>query len=1029
MATLDRIACHRCGRVCLHADAPCPACGAAPVASPAAAGATEPFVGRRGELQLLHDALGGGLAGRGRVVMLSGEAGIGKTRLAQEAATLAVRRGMLTLWGRCLEEPGAPPFLPWTRAMQGCLRACRDERLPALLGRDAAAATEIAPELAERLPPGTAVPAIGEGDQARFRLFAAVAHFWRQVATVRPLLLILDNLHWADASSLRLLAFVAQELAESRIVLLGSYREVDVSRQHPLAATLAELLNTRQFSRLPLHGLSLEETERMVAAASTVTPPPAVIATMYRRTEGNPLYLVETLRFLQGSCGADPHAAAAQVETVPGGIRAVIGRRLNQLSTPCCELLAIAACIGRHFDLPLLAELAGAEGETELLGRLDEALAHRIIEVSPPGAQYQFSHVLIREVLYDELPAARRVALHGRIAESLQARQAGDPDAVLAPLAYHAAAALPVGSPPRALDIAQRAAAQAVTVMAYEEALRCYRLALQLQERWLPAERARHGALLLALGAVQMHAGENDAGAATFMEAATLARALGDAELFARAALGFENNGWRISRPGEEAAALLEEALATSDRFDAALRVDLLAALCRACIFCGRQEQANAAQRNAVALARKLPMPQPLFKALAAILPARGYPEQLDERLRCACEAFEVAERAGHLEWVDALTGWYFGDLVEKGSLDAARSLAQVHARVADAIRQPFMQAMGLASLTLLAAYEGRFADSERLAGETFTLGQRFLAANAQGAYSLQIFVLRRQQGRLGEVLPVLRGLVGSVPRNSLWQPGLALICAELDLHEPAREAYETLADDGFAGIARDGMWLTNIVFAAEVCARLGDLPRAATLYRLLAPYAGRNVVTGTNIACFGAVDRYRGMLAALMGDDENAAAHFTAAAALDEQGGSRPWLAHSRFEWARWMGRRSGNGCDMAAAASQLDAALAIARELGMAGLARRCEALQRELEGGGDASTAAPEGLSRREVDVLRLLSDGHTNQAIAERLFISPHTVAHHVRHILSKTDCRSRTEAAAWAHRHRVASAGSATPAGQ
>ncbi|MBT2334048.1 AAA family ATPase [Variovorax paradoxus] len=1018
MATLDRIGCHRCGRVRLHADAPCPGCGAALNARAAVAGASEPFVGRRGELQLAHDALGGALAGRGRVVMLSGEAGIGKTRLAQEVATLALRRGMLTLWGRCLEEPGAPPFLPWTRAMQACLRACRDERLPALLGREAAAAVEIAPELAERLPPGTAVPAIGEGDQARFRLFAAVAHFWRQVATLRPLLLILDNLHWADASSLRLLAFVAQDVGESRMLLLGSYREAGLSRQHPLAATLAELLNTRQFCRLPLQGLSLDETERMVAAASAVTPPPAVIATMHRRTEGNPLYLVETLRFLhQGSCGDDPHAAAARVETVPSGIRAVIGQRLNQLSAPCCELLAIAACIGRDFDLPLLVELAGAGSEAALLGRLDEALAQRVIEVVPPGPQYQFSHVLIREVLYDELPAARRVALHGRIAESLEARHAGGLDAVLAQLAYHAAAALPVGSAARALDIAQQAAARAVALMAYEEALRCYRLALQLQERWLPAERARHGALLLALGAVQTHAGENDAGAATFLEAATLARALGDAALFAQAALGFENNGWRISRPGEQAAALLEEALAAPEGFDAALRVDLLAALCRACIFCGRQPQANAAQRQAVALARELAMPQPLFKALAAILPARADPAQLDERLRCAREALEVAEHAGHMEWVDALTGWYFGDLVEKGELDAARPLAQVHARVADAIRQPFMQAMGLASLTLLAAYDGRFADAERLAGETFTIGQRFLPGNAQGAYSLQIFVLRRHQGRLGEVLPVLRGLVGSVPRDSLWQPGLALICAELDLHEPAREAYEALAGDGFAGIARDGMWLTNIVFTAEVCARLGDRPRAALLYRLLAPYAGRNVVTGTNIACFGAVDRYRGMLAALAGDDANAGAHLEAAVALDARCGGRPWLAHSRFEWARWL---AGRGGDAAAARTQLDAALALGRELGMASLARRCEALQCELEGGSAAPPAAPEGLSRRELAVLRLLCAGHSNQAIAERLFISPHTVAHHVRHILSKTDCRSRTEAAAWAHRHRVAS---------
>ena len=290
------------------------------------------------------------------------------------------------------------------------------------------------------------------------------------------------------------------------------------------------------------------------------------------------------------------------------------------------------------------------------------------------------------------------------------------------------------------------------------------------------------------------------------------------------------------------------------------------------------------------------------------------------------------------------------------------------------------MQAMGLASLTLLAAFDGRFADAERLAGETATIGQRFLPGNAQGAYSLQIFVLRRHQGRLGEVLQVLRSVVGRVPRDSLWQAGLALICTELDLLEPAREAYEALAADDFAGIERDAMWLTNVVFTAEVCARLGDRPRAATLYRLLEPYAGRNVVTGTNIACLGAVDRYRGMQAALAGDDASTAAHFAAAVALDERGGGRPWLAHSRYEWARWLVRLGG---DPAHAKAQLDEALALARELGMAGLARRCEALQRELDGAAAILPQSPDALSRREVDVLRLISAGHSNQVIAERL----------------------------------------------
>ena len=227
---------------------------------------------------------------------------------------------------------------------------------------------------------------IGEGDQARFRLFAAVVHFWRQMATLRPMLLILDNLHEADASSLRLLAFVAQEVGDQRILLLGSYREAGLSRQHPLAATLAELLNTPQFCRLPLHGLSLDEAERLVAAVSTTVPPSPVVAAIHRRTEGNPLFLVETLRFMsQELAAANPSAAAALVDTVPSGIRAVIGQRLNRLSAPCCALLAIAACIGRDFDLPLLAELAGTGSEAALLGPLDEALAQHVIEAVQPG--------------------------------------------------------------------------------------------------------------------------------------------------------------------------------------------------------------------------------------------------------------------------------------------------------------------------------------------------------------------------------------------------------------------------------------------------------------------------------------------------------------------------------------------------------------------------------------------------------------------------------------------------------------------
>jgi len=533
-----------------------------------------------------------------------------------------------------------------------------------------------------------------------------------------------------------------------------------------------------------------------------------------------------------------------------------------------------------------------------------------------------------------------------------------------------------------------------------------------LQQRYFPAAHDSHCALLLGLGAAQDSAGASDASRETFFEAAALARALGSPAALVQAAIGFETAGWRLGRPGKQAATLLTEALATArEQADGRWRVELLASLCRAYAFTDRPIEATRAYREAVALARQIDDPSALFRALVAFQATRFFaPDQLDERLAAAREALALAEQHGQEAWaITELYGWYLGDLVEKGDSDAARTAAAAHVRVAQVARQPFFQAAALSSQTLLAIHEGRFDDAEALAEETLRVGRRFSPANAAGAYGMQMFSIRREQGRLAEVLPVLRHFVATQADTAIWRPGLALLYMELDLRGEARAELEGLAAGDFAAIPHSGLWSTSMAFMAEVCAYLQDAARAATLYRLLSPYAGRNIATGNNAPCFGAADRLLGMLAATVGERDAAQRHFEAALAMNLRTGGRPWLAHTQLSYATLLLRKRETGAERAA--RLLDAALATARELGMATLEQRCARLMDELA----HRLVYPDALSKREVDVLRLLAAGLSNQEIGARLFISTHTVANHIRSILAKTGTANRTEAAAYAIR--------------
>ena len=394
-----------------------------------------------GELKAcLEDAL----SGRGRLVTLVGEPGIGKTRTAQELATYAGLRGAQVLWGRSYEEQGVPPYWPWVQAIRSYVRDRDPEQLRSEMGAGAADIAEMVSDVRERLP-DLQPAAQMEPEQARFRLFDSIAAFLKTASQRQPLVLVLDDLHWADQPSLMLLQFVARELGGARLLIIGTYRDMELSRQHPLAETLGELTRERLFQRVLLRGLTQEDVGRFIEIAAGVTPPSALVNSVYTQTEGNPLFVTEVVRLLvqEGELSAEKvQETDSWTIRIPEGVREVIGRRLNRLSQRCNEALTVASILGREFTIAQLRPLVEEVTEDQLFEVLEEALAARVIEELPQSVgRYQFTHALIQETLTAELSLTRRVRLHARIAQALEDLYGDDAESHAAELAHHFAQA------------------------------------------------------------------------------------------------------------------------------------------------------------------------------------------------------------------------------------------------------------------------------------------------------------------------------------------------------------------------------------------------------------------------------------------------------------------------------------------------------------------------------------------------------------------------------------------------------------
>jgi DNA-binding winged helix-turn-helix (wHTH) protein/tetratricopeptide (TPR) repeat protein len=889
-----------------------------------------PFVGRERALRVGIAALEATIAGRGRTLLLVGEPGIGKTRTAEELAARAERLGVSVLVGRCFDGEGAPAFWPWVQVLRAATRQAEPSALAVDLGPGGPELAELVPEIRERLPHLPRSQGI-EGEQAQFRLFDAVAGYLGRASARRPFLVVLDDLHWADASSLRLVQFLAPELALARLLLVGTYRDVELRRAHPLAQLLGALAREPSCERIVLRGLEEPEVARMIEAIAGGPQEGVVVEAVREMTEGNPFFIHEVVRQLaeEGRLEAVGRDGASGL-LLPQSVRDAIGRRLDALSDECNAALRAASVLGREFSGRVLARITGIPVDL-LLEQLAEALAARVVvEASDGLSRYAFGHALIRQCLYEELRTPQRVGLHRAAGLALEAAYGADADEHAAELAHHFYEAAQAGDPVKAVHYSVAAAQRALRLLAYEEAARHYERALEALELTPPVDDARRCELLLAVGEARSAAGSRDEARATFVRVAELARRRGRPDWLARAALGHKGQvemGVEYNSRG-----LLEEALAALPSDEPVLRARVLSRLTGTPPYSDSMETRDALSIESLELARRAGNSLAIGDALTARYWACLGPDRLDERLALAEEMLALSERTRDLRFAfNAYEAALSANLVLDRTAAADGALTG-YVRVAQELRQPAFLFLSIVAQGSRALTQGRFDEAQAHYDQALARGRRTVPF-AELMHAAQTSWLLQQRGRREEFANAL-GFVSELLNITAWRPlGLAaqaqalLACGE---REAARRLLDELAAKGFADFPRDEHWLLLMTLLHDVTVELEDRARAELLYDLLLPYAHLTMVHDLIRAGAGAVATELGSLARLLGRYDEGAVWFEEGLARDEKAGRRPNLLSGKAGYALLLFARGAPG-DARRAELLIQEVLAGCAELGI--------------------------------------------------------------------------------------------------
>ncbi len=928
------------------------------------------FVGRQTEMGELRASLEESLSGRGRLITLVGEPGSGKTRTAQELATYAALRGAQVLWGRSYEAQGVPPYWPWVQAIRSYVRDRDPEQLRSEMGSGAANIAEIVSEVRERLPGLQQSTVPEEADTARFRLFDAVATFLKSASLAQPLVIILDDLHWADQPSLALLEFIVREISGARLLLVGTYRDMELSRQHPLSQALGELARERLFQRILLRGLSQDDIGRFIEAASGTKPPDGLPEAVYTQTEGNPFFVAEIVRLLmqegelkpggqQPAHGepkvypeqsrGEPRAPSPSTSSgrageswrvrIPEGVKETIGRRLDHLSERCNQTLTVAAAIGREFELRQLLALVGGPSEApesrlsedRLLEVLDEALGARVIEELPRSVgRYQFSHALIQQTLAEELSTTRRVRLHARIAEALEGLYGPQAEAHASELAYHFAEAATVLGPKKMVRYSLLAGERALAAHAFEDAVAHLQRGLEAKETATSPRAsidAETAALLSGLSKAQLSLGQLQEGMANMSRAFDYYESIGEPDRAVELA-SYPVVAYQGRLP--ERAQLVRRALALAPP-DSLVAGRLLSEQVRPlALEEGKYEEALESARRALAIAQQYRNPALEAHTLAVTASIQGYYRDWSTAKETGLQAIALAQRVDD-PWSEALAGfWTISALLSLGEAEEARRIAEPTLAAAERVRDRWLLSLAVGANATVCRAHGEWQAArefwnrrEAIVNDGNALGGLALLEYETGDFSQSEIYLERFIARA-------------------MAPGAALTDKVTAGGTLARMAYLT-GDasrlDLAGSLARSGLaWhvLGTVLLARFALALIAVIQRDAEAaqeqYEVLRSQGERAQFAGNDPSA----QRLLALLCVTIDRLDQAADHFEDALAFCRKGGLRPELAWTCCDYADLLRARDATG-DREKAATLLEESLHISTELGMRPLMER--------------------------------------------------------------------------------------------
>ena len=891
------------------------------------------FVGRRDEKAQIDRLFHTAAAGQLQAVLLGGEPGIGKSTLAAAAARQVEASGGTVLYGRCLEVANAP-YQPFVEALDHWVRHAPEALLDDHVYHHGGELCRLVPSLAQRVPAATAA-ATSDVDTERYLAFTATDGLLGRMAAERPVLLVLEDMHWADTATLQLLHHVISRSQRTPMLVLATFRSSELTPDHPLSDAIAALWRETTVTRIDLGGLSGHDIEDLCLTYSGGGTDRAAVAglaaELREETSGNPFFVCELLRWMAESGGlavgggeGSRVVPALERSQIPPSLRDVIAQRVHRLGTKARRVLVLAAVIGTEFNLATLAHVSDVEPE-QLGDLLERAVRSSILE-TVDHVGFVFAHTLIRRTLYQDLAPARRARLHASVAAALE-------DGTVRPVVPGAVAHhyLAAGDQASALRWTERAGYEAFASMAPDDAVLWFGHARTLITELHPEERLHLADVTLQLGVALLLTGR-PAYRDVLLEAAAIAKSAGDGRRLALAALA--NTRGYYSAAGQidlERVEVLKEALALVEEGDIRLRARLTAALCSETAFGTSLDDRRALAEQAKSAARVLGDPRTVVEVNNAVIEALRYPSELAQRLEDSAVAIDLAETLHDPSAVFWAAGNRMRTLLEAGMVEEARQYSDRMAEVSREVGQPVMRWLATFTAAQWALLRAETAVGEQLAEEAYRLGERIGQPDALSYYATQLSHARWQQGRLHELVDMIAEGAEQNPGIPGYRGALCRALAQAGRSAEATALLDEANGQLFEALPKDLLWSYGMVTYAEAAIHLDHSAAAATLYDLLVPFRDQVCFIGTT--CEGPMAHYLGGLATVLGRTEVAAGHFASAARFAERAESPFFKARTSIEGGR-LAARCG---DLADARRLLWAGRDLAERGGFAGEARR--------------------------------------------------------------------------------------------